>query len=259
MASRVLSHERGHDSFSYNNPECGVGCPGTSYNDDGKGRYYMEACPAALTSDNEWSYDLEQQHILLRLPGGIDPSTTSLHGKVASWAIVLHDCTNVTLKGLRFFATTIGMFQSASTHAGTGEPLGGNAVVECTFDYSTSSLRPRGVVAQLRPDLLLGYTAWSEWYPEGNSLVAIPGGAPMFFVCQQLKDCETNTRIINNVVRHTDSPAFVLIRGNGDLIENNVLEHIDHAAMGKCAQSSILHTVFDGSHSPYSPTDLGLH
>ena len=137
MASQVTSHVTGSDSFTFDNPRCGRSCPGTSYNDDGKGRYFMEACPAALTSDNEWSYDLQKQRLLLRLPGGADPGSTSLYGKVSTWAMVLNDCTNVTLRGLTFFATTVGIYN-------TDTSTGGNTIVDCAFDYSTASLRPRG-------------------------------------------------------------------------------------------------------------------
>ena len=232
MASRVTSHEAGTGNFTYDNPECGSSCPGTRYNDDGKGRYYMEACPAALSVENEWSYDLEGKHLLVRLPGGVNPSTVSLHGKVATWAIVLYDCSNVTLKGLRFFATTVGMAQSGSTDGETGEALGGNSVVGSVFDYSTASFRPRGVAAELTPDRLPGYAAWPLWYREGSTLFQFPGGAPMFSICQQQFDCATNSRFVNNTIRHTDSPAMVFTRGDENLVENNVLEHIDYAAVG---------------------------
>ena len=54
----------------------------------------------------------------------------------------------------------------------------------------------------------------------------------MFSICQQQFDCATNSRFVNNTIRHTDSPAMVFTRGDENLVENNVLEHIDYAAVG---------------------------
>ena len=107
--------------------------------------------------------------------------------------------------------------------------LGFNAPLSC---HTSCVLR---VVAEITPEELPGYTQWSQWFPAGSNVLKFASGAPLFSVCKQALGCETNSRFLNNVMRYTDSGAIYLNRGGEDVIENNLFEHIDYAAVGKCA------------------------
>merc|ERR1712006_9849 len=79
----------------------------------------------------------DQSQLLIRLAGGAHPSTTRIFGKTQAYALVLSNCRNVTMKGLSFFATTIGIWKPSS-----GVDMGGSQLEDCSFKYPKASRRP---------------------------------------------------------------------------------------------------------------------
>lgn len=148
----LFSHSvtfRAHNERLALRDRTGTSCPGTAYNDDGKGRFYFVGCEAALLSTsatNEWTYSADFSQILWRPPPDVsDPNLVRIHGKNTTWAIVLAECTQTSVRGIQFWGTTIGLWKTTS-----GDTVGvDNTVEDCTFDYPVASRRSLREVAEM--------------------------------------------------------------------------------------------------------------
>ena len=110
-----------------------------------EGRYFIEACPAALDAPGEWSYTLSTTNVNERTttiyiypPNGEDPNVRGVYGKTISYSIVVNEGDGVTVKGIKFFASTLFLWNSVVC-----------VVRDCVFDYPSYSKRSLGMVEQV--------------------------------------------------------------------------------------------------------------
>ena len=103
------------------------------YADDGRARYFVDGCEAALDTPGERAHDGEGR-TLLRLPATIGSmSEAEIAGKNQTYSLACISCANLTVRGLNFFATTAFIFDSP-----------GASVEQCSFSYPSASRRSLG-------------------------------------------------------------------------------------------------------------------
>jgi hypothetical protein len=70
---------------------------------DGKGRFFVEGCEAAMDIEGEWSYSASNPTRLRFMPpDGLDPNTADVRGKTQSYAIAMDASRNIELRGIAF-------------------------------------------------------------------------------------------------------------------------------------------------------------
>ena len=192
---------------------------------DGDGRYFIEGCEAALDTAGEWSYAADTPNRLLFVaPDKQDPATLNVHGKVQTYAMSFYNNSNVELRGIRFFATTIIMFRTQNSK-----------VANCIFEYPSYSRRALNETASNHKSLkdqaiTPHFHDISEF---DNSGVILKGGTapPTWFGDKWTY--QTNNVIENNEFLYTDGVALYFRACGNDTIENNFFHHIGVSAAGE--------------------------
>ncbi len=92
-ARRVTQHAPGQDHFRYD-PE------GTKM---AKFCVYYMLGLQCLDRENEWWFDNATKTVYLWAPGGVDPNTLDVTGKVHDYALDVRECHGITFRGLEFF------------------------------------------------------------------------------------------------------------------------------------------------------------
>lgn len=80
------------------------------------GKYYLFGKLAALDTDNEWFYDAATSTLYLWAPGGENPSRLLVRAKQRDYAFDLRGVSNVTIRGLHLFASTIVTDEGSANH-----------------------------------------------------------------------------------------------------------------------------------------------
>ena len=163
--------------------------------------YFLEGKLAFLDHPNEWFYDNEFLYVWSE--DGSDLINLNIKGKTQEFAFIFDNCNNVTIEGLKFFATTISIQNSINV-----------SVQENVFSYPNYSKRMLGdtlspLVTNIDQDLI------TTSLPSNSS--------------------SSSCVFSNNVFEHTDGEALILA-GDNHLISNNYFHHIDWS----CAETQAL-------------------
>lgn len=107
MQSYVSNHTAGQRNFTYDSRNCGErDCPAERHPGDGKGRYFVESCPAVLDAEGEWAYNGTSPTYggqgsggtLLLKSATLDPNNATMYGKNLTYALVVKNSERVTVK-----------------------------------------------------------------------------------------------------------------------------------------------------------------
>lgn len=80
------------------------------------GKYYLFGKLAALDTANEWFYDAATSTLYLWAPGGENPSRLLVSAKQRDYAFDLRGVSDVTIRGIRLFASTIVTDAGSANH-----------------------------------------------------------------------------------------------------------------------------------------------
>ena len=118
---RITKHEAGSDTFEYNavaeyssNPEKPqVIKSHKPHKEDGTHdhQYYVDSLESLMDTPWEWFYDKTNRNLRFVLPNGIKSCSeigkSAIRGRVIDYAMEIEAATDLTIKNLEFFATTI--------------------------------------------------------------------------------------------------------------------------------------------------------
>jgi hypothetical protein len=105
---KVKNHVAGTDSFDYDVPQSNPGiCE--KYADDGRAKYFIDGCLAALDAPGEWAYNADSRLVVLPHPGDEE---WNVRGKDQTYVLFFDECERVKISGLTFFATTLAVWNS---------------------------------------------------------------------------------------------------------------------------------------------------
>ena len=104
FVAKVLEHSPGTNSFRYDYKD--------AYGDIRKnlkhGRYFIESKRELLDAPEEWFFDKSTNILYFIPPAGAQVTkTTKLRGKVQTYALTIKDSSDVVVKNIDFFATTL--------------------------------------------------------------------------------------------------------------------------------------------------------
>ena len=74
--------------------------------------YFLEGKLAFLDHANEWFYNNDTLYMWSEVGDGSDLENAIIEGKNQDFAFVLSNCSNVTIQGIKFFATTVSIQNS---------------------------------------------------------------------------------------------------------------------------------------------------
>jgi hypothetical protein len=151
--------------------------------------YFLEGKKELIDTENEWFYEPNTGALYVWAPGGIDPSTMDVRGKVQSYAFEGRNCSHVSLQGLRFFGTSVSFRDCTNV-----------TIEDSEFLYPTYSKR---MLRDLSPI-------------DVTRLLVKDQDAPAHHV------------IRNNRFAYMDGPALEL-NGFGNRVENNYFHHVDYS------------------------------
>ena len=165
--------------------------------------YFLEGKLAFLDYYNEWFYNDGQLYIWSEVGDGSDLANSVIRGKNQDFALVLSDCNNVTIEGIKFFATTVSIQN------------GNNVVInDNVFSFPNYSKRMLGdtlspLVTNIDQDL------------NTKNLISNSSSSECVFS--------------NNVFEYTDGEGLIF-SGFNHSISNNYFHHIDWS----CAETQSL-------------------
>ncbi len=155
--------------------------------------YFLEGKLGFLDAENEWFYDPDSRWLYYKPIAGQYPRDLDIRAKVQSYGIDVRDSSHIVLKGLTFLGTT---FRFTQSHHCTVE--------DCRLSYPSFSRRMLG---DLSPIAITHMTVPKEFDPAHN-------------------------RLQNCVIAYADGPALEM-NGAGNVIENNLIHHIDFSCTYK--------------------------
>eukprot|EP00945_MAST-04E_sp_MAST-4E-sp1_P005707 g5707.t1 len=214
MEALVKNHTAGTNTFQYDIENAGSGKPAARHPGDGLGRYCVEFCPQIIDTPGEWSYNASTGKIVLRVPSNVadsNPNNANIYGKNSTFGVVLDKSTGVTIDGLKFFGTTLIMWDSVSC-----------SVLNSEFLYPSFSKRALGMVKGT-------YNPGGTWYDGGNKL-KFTGAASTTVASNDLY--RTNSTWKNNKFKFTDNAALLFSNNGLDTVYNNYFNHIDYSGVG---------------------------
>ena len=165
--------------------------------------YFLEGKLAFLDYPNEWFYNNDTLYMWSEVGDGSDLENAVIKGKNQDFAFILSNCNNVTIQGIKFFATTISIQNS------------NNVIInENVFSFPNYSKRMLGdtlspLVTNIDQDL-------NTKNLNSNS---------------SSSDCLFS----NNVFEYTDGEALIFSGYNHSIV-NNYFHHIDWS----CAETQSL-------------------
>ena len=165
--------------------------------------YFLEGKLAFLDSANEWFFDGQYLYLWSEIGDGSDLQNSIIRGKNQTFAYNFLNCSNVTLNGIKFFASTISIQNSNNIF-----------IKNNVFSYPNYSRRMLGdlsspLVTNIDQDL------------NTSSLPSVSSSYSCTFS--------------GNVFEHTDGEALILA-GNNHTISNNYFHHIDWS----CAETQAI-------------------
>ena len=176
-------------SFTYNGSSIG-GANRTKHR-----YYFIEGKLHLLDSENEWFYQEVngKKYVYVWANSLADIKSKTVRGKVQSYAVNILDSDNISVSGIKFFATTLRI--ESSHHI---------VVKDNVFSYPNYSKRMLGVTL---PPLV---TSIDQDLDSGKVM------------SKGSHSCEFR----NNVFEYTDGEALIMA-GNNHIIDNNYFHHID--------------------------------
>ena len=156
--------------------------------------YFLEGKLVFLDSPNEWFYDGQYLYMWSEAGDGSDLENSLIRAKNNTFAYNFLNCSNVVLKGLKFFASTITIQNSNNVN-----------ISDNVFSYPSYSKRMLGdlsspLVTNIDQDINTGF------------LPSVSSSSSCIFS--------------GNVFEHTDGEALIM-SGDNHLITNNYFHHID--------------------------------
>ncbi len=184
--------------------------------------YFLEGKLVFLDHPNEWFYDDGQLYVWSEVGDGSDLEDSIIRGKNQDFALVLSDCNNVTIEGIKFFATTISIQN------------GNNVVInDNVFSFPNSSKRMLG-------DTLSPLVTNIDQNLSTRSLVSNSSSNECVFS--------------NNVFEYTDGEGLIFAGSNHSII-NNYFHHIDWS----CAETQSLGLTIYSNGSDIMFSDNVIH
>ena len=165
--------------------------------------YFLEGKLAFLDSSNEWFYDDGYLYMWSETGDGSDLENSLIRGKNQTFAFNFLNCSNVTLSGIKFFASTITIQNSTNV-----------IINDNVFSYPNYSRRMLGdltspLVTNIDQDL------------NTSNLPSVSSSSSCTFS--------------GNVFEYTDGEALI-VAGNNHTISNNYFHHIDWS----CAETQAI-------------------
>jgi hypothetical protein len=194
---------------------------------DGDGRYFIEGCEAALDVPGEWTYAADEPGRMLFISptGG---NLGEVRGKIQTYALSFYDNTNIELRGINFFATTIIMYETTDS-----------SVTDCIFMYPSYSRRALGETdsthkemddAAIAPKLAAAASTFT-----GGVISLQSSTAPLtwFGKKSSYSRGSSNITLARNEFAYTDGAALKFSRCSGDTLEDNLFYNIGYSAAGE--------------------------
>jgi len=175
-ARKVTSHNPNSGNFTYNRAPIFR---------NGHLSFYLECDLDLLDTENEWFFDKETQKLYVYG----NPVGKDIRGKVQTYAFTFEDSSNITFKGLSFFATTVNLNNSNTS-----------TIENCIFSFPSCSKR------MLK----------NEDAPLATSLRTRQPSFRGDFI------------IKNSLFEHIDGEAL-FIKGTHNTIENCYFQYIDYS------------------------------
>ena len=165
--------------------------------------YFLEGKLAFLDSPNEWFYDGEYLYVWSETGDGSDLQNSVIRGKNQTFAFNFLNCSNITLSGIKFFASTITIQNSNNV-----------LISDNIFSYPNYSRRMLGdltspLVTNIDQDL------------NTSNLPSVSSSSYCTFS--------------GNVFEYTDGEALIMA-GENHTISNNYFHHIDWS----CAETQAI-------------------
>ena len=157
--------------------------------------YFIEGKLHLLNAENEWFYQEVngKKYVYVWASSLADIKSKTVRGKVQSYAINIIDSDNISVSGIKFFATTLRIESSNQI-----------VVKDNVFSYPNYSRRMLGITL---PPLV---TSIDQDLDSGKVM------------SKGSHSCEFR----NNVFEYTDGEALIMA-GNNHIIDNNYFHHID--------------------------------
>ena len=160
------------------------------------GYYFLFGVLGALTDPGEWYYDSNAGYLYLYAPGATNPNDLTVSAKVRAYGFDLSGQSNVTIRGLRLFATTI------------------------NTDNNSTSDRIDGIIA--------------TYLSHFTTLPDPPGSAPHSYWYDHLDDSGiilngTGNTLENSTISYSAGNG-VTVYGANMTVENNLIHHVDYMA-----------------------------
>ena len=179
--------------------------------------YFLEGKLVFLDHPNEWFYDNGELYVWSQVGDGSDLQSSIIRAKNQDFAMILSDCNNVTIEGVKFFATTVSIQN------------GNNVIInDNIFSFPNYSRR------MLR-DTLAPLVTNIDQSLDTRSLIPNSSSSECVFS--------------HNVFEYTDGEALIFA-GNNHVITNNYFHHIDWScaetqSLGLTIYSNGENTLFD--------------
>jgi len=151
--------------------------------------YFLEGKKELIDAENEWFYEPDDGLLYLWAPGGVNPGSLDVRGKVQSYAFEGKQCGHIRIQGLQFFGTSVSFRNCRDV-----------TIEDNHFLYPSYSKRMLRDIAPMDVTRLL---------VDNNSDPA-------------------HNVIRNNHFEYMDGPAMDL-NGAGNLVENNHIHHVDYS------------------------------
>ena len=163
--------------------------------------YFLEGKIDFLDYHNEWFYD--EGFLYMWSEDGTDLPSLNIKGKIHDYSLIFSNSINVTIEGIKFFATTISIQNCENV-----------IVNQNIFTYPNYSKRMLG-----------------------DTLSPLVTNIDQNIVTTSLPSNSSSSSCVfsNNVFEYTDGEALILA-GNNHVVRNNYLHHIDWT----CAETQSL-------------------
>ena len=214
----VANHTAGTSTLSYDRHPNNTLCEKYAVDVD-LTAYFVDGCEAAFDVAGEWVVD-GQGHLRVRLPSALAAAGTPIDdvafaGKVQTYAAAFTECDGLTVRGVRFFATALLVYNSANA-----------TLEENTFVYQSASRRALGGWAT-EFDAIEAYGISAA--ANAGSLVADPEEfeivVPTTWVGRaSCEDIVTGLTYRNNFVYRTEGAGVACAFCSHDVFDNNRVE-----------------------------------
>ena len=169
--------------------------------------YFLENKLAFLDHPNEWIYVDGFLYMWSEVGDGTDLESSTIKGKNQDFAFILSNCNNITIEGVKFFASTISIQNSSNI-----------SILNNVFSFPNYSKRMLG-----------------------DTLSPLVTNIDQNLTTRNLSSNSSSSNCIfmNNVFEYTDGEALIL-GGSNHIISNNYFHHIDWS----CAETQSLGLTF---------------